>query len=134
MRNRLTAFLSALVTASLMASNATAAPNLPTRTSSEAAVTISATPHPLTGTVWEFDVVLNTHSVALSDDLAKTASLVADGGKSFAPLAWQGDAPGGHHRKGVLQFKPISPMPKSLELRITREGEPQSRVFQWTLK
>ncbi|MBW6494789.1 MAG: hypothetical protein K0B16_09600, partial [Burkholderiaceae bacterium] len=121
MRNRLSSLLSALVTASLMASNATAAPNLPTRTSSAAAVMISATPHPFTGTVWEFDVALNTHSAALSDDLAKSASLVADGGKSFAPLAWQGDAPGGHHRKGVLQFKPISPLPKSLELRITRE-------------
>ncbi len=134
MRNRLTSLLSVLVAGSFMASSATAAPNLPTRTSSATAVMISATPHPLTGTVWEFDIALNTHSVALTDDLAKTATLVADGGKPLAALAWQGDPSGGHHRKGVLQFKPISPLPKSLELRITREGEPQPRVFQWTLK
>ena len=134
MRTRLTPLLSFVVAASLISGSALAAPNLPTRTSSAAAVMMTATPHPLTGTVWEFDVVLNTHSGALADDLATSATLVADGGKPLAALAWQGDPPGGHHRRGVLQFKPISPLPKSLELRIAREGEPQPRVFQWALK
>jgi len=134
MRNRLTTLLSVLAVATSVTSGAaTAAPNLPTRTSSVGAVMVSATPHPLTGTVWEFDVALNTHSVQLTDDLAKTTVLVADGGKGVAPLAWQGDPPGGHHRRGVLQFQPITPQPKSLELRITREGEAQPRVFRWTL-
>ena len=90
MRARLTPLLSFVVAASLISGSALAAPNLPTRTSSAAAVMITATPRPLTGTVWEFDVALTTHSGALADDLAKTAALVADGGKSFAPLAWQG--------------------------------------------
>lgn len=134
MRTRLTPLLSLLVAATLMASGAAAAANLPKRTSKAAAVTMSAAPRALAGSVWEFDIVLDTHSSELTDDLAKTAALVADGGKPLAPLAWQGDPPSGHHREGVLQFKPISPLPKSLELRVTRDGEPQPRVFQWTLK
>ena len=70
---------------------------------------MKATPRPLTGTTWEFDLVFDTHSRELNDDLEKTAVLVTNGGKTFAPVKWQGDPPGGHHRKGVLQFKPISP-------------------------
>lgn len=30
-----------------------------------------------------------------------------DGDKQFKPSAWKGDPPGGHHRKGVLQFAPV---------------------------
>ncbi|MDH5536547.1 MAG: hypothetical protein OEZ08_13390 [Betaproteobacteria bacterium] len=134
MRTRLITISSLLIATVFGTSGASAGPNLPTRTSAEAAVTVKATPRPLTATTWEFDLVFDTHSRELNDDLEKTAVLVTNGGKTFAPVKWQGDPPGGHHRKGVLQFKPISPLPASIELRITRDGEPKPRVFQWPLK
>ncbi len=135
MRTRLSTILSVLITAIGFATSAAhAAPNLPTRSSAQAGVWVSATPHELAGATWDFDISLNTHSVPLQDDLEKSAALVADDGKTFAPLKWQGDPPGGHHRKGMLQFKPITPLPASIELRITRASEAKPRVFQWTLK
>ena len=49
-------------------------------------------------------------------------------------LAWQGDPPGGHHRRGVLRFKALAPAPAALELRLQRAGEPSPRVFRWQVK
>lgn len=83
---------------------------------------------------WEFDVVMDTHTTPLDDDLTKTATLVVDGGKKYTPLAWQGDKPGGHHRKGVLRFPAPSEQVKSFELQIQGSGADNKRVFQWTMK
>lgn len=83
---------------------------------------------------WQFQVSLDTHSGSLDDDLAKTAVLVDGAGKQYAAAGWQGDSSGGHHRSGVLQFKPLSPRPAALELRIKRAGEPAPRSFRWELK
>ena len=100
-------------------------------TTSEAAVTVKVTPRSLAGDTWEFDVVFDTHSQELTDDLAKAAVLVAADGSEVAPLEWKGAAPGGHHRAGVLRFKALNPAPSMVVLRITRTGEPKPRVFQW---
>lgn len=108
--------------------------NLPTRTSSQSGVTMKVTPRSLAGPAWEFEVAFDTHSQELSDDLLQTARLIAAGGSASAPLDWQGDPPGGHHRKGVLRFKAISPQPATFELRIARTGEAQPRSFRWDLK
>jgi hypothetical protein len=78
--------------------------------------------------------VLDTHTQDLSDDLVKSAVLLDDRGNQFRPLAWEGAAPGGHHRRGVLKFNPVAPPPRALELRISRPGEAQARVFRWRLK
>ncbi len=110
-----------------------AAGALPPQSSSTAGVTVKATPRTLAGPVWEFELVFDTHSQDLKDDPAKSASLHA-GGASAAPLAWQGDPPGGHHRKGVLRFKALAPAPAALELRLQRAGEPSPRVFRWQVK
>ena len=83
---------------------------------------------------WEFDVVMDTHTKPLDADLTKDAVLVDDGGRKYAPLSWQGDKPGGHHRKGVLRFAaPAAPI-KSFELQIQGLGGENKRVFQWTIK
>lgn len=103
-------------------------------TSNEAAVTVKVTPRSLEGASWEFDVVFDTHSQDLSDDLLKTAVLVAADGAAVAPLEWKGAAAGGHHRAGVLRFKALDPAPASVVLRITRPGETRPRVFQWKLR
>ncbi len=118
----------------LAAGGATAAANLPSQSTSQAGVTVKATPRNLSGGAWEFEVVFDTHSQDLKDDLVKSAKLVADGGASYAPTAWQGDPPGGHHRQGVLRFKPIAPQPQAIELQIQRVGEPAARSFRWQLK
>lgn len=82
---------------------------------------------------WDFEVTLETHTQSLNDDLAKSSALVADG-KRYAPLAWEGAPPGGHHRKGLLRFKTIIPQPPSVELQIRLAGETTPRSFQWLLK
>lgn len=83
---------------------------------------------------WEFDVVMDTHTKPLDNDLTKTAVLVVDGGKKYTPLAWQGDKPGGHHRKGVLRFSAPNEQIKSFELQIQGAGAATNRVFKWTMK
>ncbi|MDO8464291.1 MAG: hypothetical protein Q7S46_03420 [Gallionella sp.] len=82
---------------------------------------------------WGLEVVLETHTKALSDDMAKSAVLIADG-KQYLPLNWEGAPPGGHHRKGVLRFKAIAPPPASVELQIRLAGDPSPRSFKWLLK
>ncbi len=106
------------------------------QTSSEQGVTVLATPRELSSTakVWEFEIVLQTHSQDLTDDLAAASTLIADGRLTQAPAAWEGDPPGGHHRKGVLQFAPVMPQPQTIELRILRPGENSARSFQWQMK
>lgn len=86
------------------------------------------------GAAWEFEVVMDTHTKPLDDDLTKTAVLVDDGGRRYMPLAWQGDKPGGHHRKGVLRFPAPSDQIKSFELQIQDMGGESKRAFQWTIK
>jgi hypothetical protein len=124
----------ALLAALALAVSAHAGVDLPTRASSQSGVTVKVTPRSLAGTAWEFEVAFDTHTQPLTDDLAKTAELVVVSGSAAAPLDWQGDPPGGHHRKGVLRFKAPSPRPASFELRISRPGETQVRAFRWQLK
>jgi hypothetical protein len=79
---------------------------------------------------WDVEVTLETHTQSLSDDLAKSAVLIADG-KQYTPLSWEGAPPGGHHRKGKLHFKVIVPQPRSMELQIRLTGDTAPRSFQW---
>jgi len=81
---------------------------------------------------WNFEVTLETHTQALSDDLVKSSTLIADG-KRYLPLAWAGAPPGGHHRKGVLRFKAAGPQPRSMELQIRLTGDTSPRSFKWLL-
>ena len=134
MRPRLSTLLLSIVIAVLAASGGMTAATLPTQTSSQSGVTVKVTPRDLAASTWEFDVVFDTHSQELTDDLGKAAVLVSDGRVSHSPLKWQGDPPGGHHRQGVLQFKSVSPLPASIELQIKRSGETTPRSFRWKLK
>jgi hypothetical protein len=111
-----------------------AAGNLPPQSSNQTGVTVKVTPLSLGGAAWTFEIVFDTHSQDLNDDPLKSAVLVADGGAPSSPTAWKGDAPGGHHRKGVLSFKPPAASPATLELRLQRPAEPAPRVFRWKLR
>ena len=127
--------LAVLFTALLYASGA-AASELAPQSSQADGVSISVKPADVSAaaTTWQFQVALNTHSGALEDDLAHSAILVDAAGKQHAALGWDGDPAGGHHRRGVLRFKPLSPRPDALELRIVRSGETAPRTFRWNLK
>lgn len=127
-------WLLAAFVALLAAGGAAVAANLPAQSSVQAGVTVKATPRSLSSSAWEFEIVFDTHSQDLKDDLVKSAKLVVDGGASYAPTGWQGDPPGGHHREGVLRFNPISPQPKAIELQIQRAGETAVRSFRWRLR
>lgn len=98
-------------------------------------IKITVTPRGLMhkAVIWDFDVVLETHTQALNDDLSKSSVLIADG-KQYASMGWEGAAPGGHHRKGKLRFKAIAPQPASVELQIRLAGDSSPRSFKWLLK
>lgn len=123
-----------LLTLSLGLLGPTQAAELETQTNRESAVTVKVTPRNISPNAgsWDFEVSLSTHSVTLDQDMARAAVLIADSGKPQAPLGWNGDPPGGHHRKGVLRFQPLSVSPRTLELHIDGVGGVK-RIFQWRL-
>ena len=81
----------------------------------------------------DIEVVMETHTHALSEGMEDSSVLIADG-KQYKPSGWEGSSPGGHHRKGLLHFKTISPKPSSVELQIRLIGDPAPRSFKWRLK
>lgn len=126
-----TAVLVVLATGLQAPDLAHAASRLPSQSTNEQMVSVTVTPRDLTAQSWEFEVVLNTHVQTLDDDLMKSSALVNASGQRHAPLAWRGDGPGGHHRRGVLVFAPLQPRPASIELQIQRAGEAAPRSFKW---
>jgi len=134
MRNRLIGLFFSLSAILLTATGVQAASNLPAQSSREGGVSVQVTPTLVSGGTWEFEFSINTHSGDLSEDLAKAVVLVADGGAPHAPVAWEGAPPGGHHRKGVLRFKAITPQPQAIDLKLQRPGEASPRLFHWKLR
>ena len=108
---------------------------LSSQTNSEGLVTVRVTPKDLlqSSPTWDFEIVLDTHSGNLDQDLTKIAVLIDDKGDRFSPAAWEGEPPQEHHRQEVLKFKPISPRPTSVELKISRIGDVDDRSFKWKL-
>lgn len=119
----------------VMAMVAAAAP-LTAQTNREGGVTVTVTPRNLSprSASWDFNVTLETHTQPLSQDLTRAALLVDAQGKQFQPLAWDGDPPGGHHRRGVLRFRPLTGDSASVELRILGVGGVEVRTFRWRLE
>ena len=112
-----------------------------TRMDDQGAIIFEVTPLNLdsaTAESLEFSIVLTTHSIDLSMDLAATATLSTDTGISVNSTLW--DAPrGGHHVEGKLFF-PVTVDGKSifdgaakLTLTITDVDAP-TRTFEWELK
>jgi hypothetical protein len=82
----------------------------------------------------DFEVLLNTHSIDLSMDLAQLSILETDTGFSLT-AAWSG-LPGGHHISGVLSFPAESDGAQALadasRIIITiRDIDAPERVFVW---
>jgi hypothetical protein len=109
--------------------------SLPVRESNEGQVKVSVTPQSLSKTAdaWRFAVQFNTHVTPITQDMVAVASLSDGKGAAEKPTAWEGDPPGGHHRKGVLVFKPLNQMPATITLHIREVGGIADRTFTWNL-
>jgi hypothetical protein len=123
-------------TASLGPLPSNGAATLAARTSDAGGVKVVVTPRALDpdSKTWEFEIVMDTHTKPLKEDLVQVAVLVDDAGRRYAPVSWQGDAPGAHHRKGTLHFTAPTEMPVTVELRINDVGGVAVRTFRWELK
>ena len=108
-------------------------PNLETLTNEEGDVIVSVTPKALVQDSWSFEVVLDTHSVDLDYDLRSLSFLVDQKGREYKAVLWEGDPPEGHHRKGILKFKPLSPTPAAFMLKVRNVGSVGERSFEWRL-
>ena len=106
------------------------------QTNSEEQVIITVTPKNISpdASAWEFEIVLDTHSVELDYDLMKNSALIDSAGNKYSSLEWVGDPPGGHHRKGVLKFRSIADLPESVKLEFYNIGGIIRREFIWSLK
>jgi len=105
------------------------------KTDTQANIGVEITPVSLsaTSTEWTFDIAMNTHSGSLDVDPTKIASLMNDAGNISQPIRWDGDPEGGHHRSGLLIFKPVMPLPKSITLKLSGIGG-VDRTFTWQMK
>lgn len=102
-----------------------------TQTNSEGGVTVSVLPKTISGSVWEFNITLDTHSGALDEDMVAASVLADDAGKEYASFAWEGDSAGGHHRAGILKFRVPTQKPETIKLVIRGIGGIEERVFMW---
>jgi hypothetical protein len=103
-----------------------------TKTDKQGAVTVAVKPIEIAegAASWTFEVVLDTHSVELDDDLAAQSVLIDGQGNEYRPISWEGDPPGGHHRKGVLKFTTLS-QADMIQLKIRGIGGVVERIFRW---
>ena len=82
---------------------------------------------------WEFEVVLNTHTGELDQDLTQFIRMVDDEGNQYQATKWEGDLPGGHHREGTLKFSPITPRPAFIKLNIQTTDSTGKISLRWNL-
>ena len=135
-RNSIRFLLCHIVGAAMLFGTNAFGADLASQSSESGGVTIAVKPVDVSAgaAIWSFQVSLSTQSQDLGDDLVRTAFIVNRAGKkNELPAGWVGDAPGGHHRNGVLSFKALAPLPGAIELRIQRVGEKAPRMFRWDL-
>ena len=104
-------------------------------TSRENAVTVDVRPVQLAnGEPVKFMVRMNTHSVNLAEDMLAVSELRDDKGKTYQPVNWKGSPPGGHHRRGTLEFPKLEGSPKTVTLVIRNVSDVPERTFQWDIE
>jgi len=106
--------------------------NLETLSNDDGGVIVVVTPK-LAPDFWSFEIVLDTHSVELDSDLKSVSFLADENGVEHQAVVWEGDPPGGHHRKGVLKFESLFPIPAAFTLKIKNVGSAPERSFAWRL-
>ena len=139
MKRLLCGLIAGLLSAGLLFASAqelSAASAFQPRTNDAAGVRVVVAPRALTAgaATWEFDVTLDTHTKPLNDDLVAGSTLLDEKGQSTSPVSWQGDSPGGHHRKGILKFTAPTGNPTAFELQMKGVGGANLRTFRWESK
>ncbi len=81
-----------------------------------------------------FEVRMNTHSEALGEDMVAASMLKDNEGREYQATAWQGSAPGSHHRKGVLEFPDLGDNTASITLIIKGIANVPERIFKWPVE
>ena len=105
-----------------------------TKTDEQGQVTVKVTLQTFSKNLWKFNIVFDTHSIELNEDIIQIAELIDSEGNVFKPIAWEGAGPGGHHREGVLTFNQVQPLPEYVELKIKNIGGVTERSFRWNIK
>ena len=82
---------------------------------------------------WDFEIILDTHTGSLDQDLVSIIRIVDNKGIEYQANKWVGDPPGGHHREGILEFSPITPYPSSIELKIQTTDTTKETTFRWNI-
>jgi len=122
---------------------APSAPNVPaeqaalaTQTATIGIVTYKVTPKNLSKSspTWDFEVVLDTHTGSLDQDLVSGIRLSDDRNNEYQASNWEGDPPGGHHREGVLQFQALDSEIKSITLKINPGENMEGASLTWAIK
>lgn len=127
-------FFPAIIVALLLLASTAMASGFKTVVSNAGGARVDVSPLQLTtGQAASFEVRLTTHSVELSQDLKLVSILRDDQGREYKPVQWEGDPPGGHHRKGVLVFPDLTTPVASVTLTIRDVANVTSREFAWTL-
>ena len=105
------------------------------KTDEQPPVTIRVTPVEFgkNATVWKFQIIFDTHSGSLDDDILMVATLADNKDNIYKPITWEGAGPGGHHREGVLTFNAIDPLPPFVELKVKNVGGVAERSFKWNI-
>ena len=85
------------------------------------------------GLTAKFEVRMNTHSEELGEDMVAVSSLKDNNGRVYQPTAWRGSGPGGHHRKGVLEFPELEKDAESITLIIKKVANVPERTFEWSV-
>jgi hypothetical protein len=109
-------------------SKPTPVPGLAARTLRAGDVEVKVTPQQFDARTARFEVVFDTHSVELDLDVAAGSTLTV-GGRSWGAARWTGDGPGGHHRRGTLEFAAAGPAGGAVKLAITGLAAPV--VVEW---
>ena len=66
--------------------------------------------------------------------MVAVSSLKDNVGRVYQATAWQGSAPGGHHRKGVLEFPHLGDNTASITLIIKGVANVPERIFKWPVE
>lgn len=97
-------------------------------------VTVIITPKNLkVGDNPEFEVKFETHSVELNFDVSQVSKLYDDKGNILTMPSWEGNPPGGHHRKGILTFSSPLGEIEYVELTMLNIAGIKERKFKWRL-
>lgn len=114
--------------------NATTQSSYETQENEGGSVTVSVTPLTLKPNLpASFDITFETHSIDLTFDVERVATLTDRTGTPYKPI-WEGSPPGGHHRSGTLRFTPDLERETTVTLTLKDIAGIATRIFSWEMK